>query len=181
MNTGKLNTYFTNTVPIVLSFDFNYNKIFTSLQFQVGVASEIKNEFFYQGLWPEEMKINYYQPGILIGYNLFSYNRINAMPFFCPAIRGYIPSIYEKENKEEYSNYSIGPKLAMVGGINIDYSLSQQTDMVYNKEVKSIWNIRLQIGYGYPTLYRSSELFTGSIVYILIGINTITNISKREI
>ena len=126
------------------------------------------------------MKINYYQTGILIGYKLFSNNKISAVPFISPNLRGYVPTRLEIQKNKDYIGYSIGPRTSYALGLNIDYAISSKTEMVLDKKVNSNWYVRFQAGYCYPTLYKSNELLTGSVLYFLIGITTTSNILKRD-
>ena len=91
-----------------------------------------------------------------------------------------LPSISSSDINSDYEGYSLGPRFSYTLGINFDYQLSEESGIFWDTETKLKWNLRMQLGYCYPTLYVLNNIFSGSVIYVLIGINRTRKVSKRE-
>jgi hypothetical protein len=175
---GNLENYFTSNVPLGLAGELRSNKFIVFLRLYLGVGSNVKKEFIYNGNWKKDLLLNVIIPEVTVGYSLIGISRIRMSPFAGIAFMNIAPPTEEAE--KEGNDVDLGFVFASVFGFNFDILFGKIPQNNFAGYKNGAGFIRLRFGIINPDYERKVNEFSGKMIYVSVGIGGIIRSLYRE-
>jgi hypothetical protein len=182
--TGGLKEHFSNHSPLGVMFDVYYRNFVLFLVDHIGIPSDTKKDFTVgDDTWPEGTAVNMFLPSLEIGYQFTIFNRLFISPFIGISSQYFTACEAEKKKGIDVSSPWTA---AFTMGLNTDIAVFKRKgrtrfSMVSMNE-SAHWTLRIRAGYSdarFESKY--SELFSGGIVFLQIGVGGFSHPIKRDL
>lgn len=162
---GDLKSYFNSHPVLGFAFEGNYKNLFLTLNLDIGIGSS-KNSFEYNGVWKDDLKLNFDMLKAAIGYNVFENESFRIIPFTGMGAMKIQPP--EEVKKEAGNDVSLGFSALYSIGINTDYKFSPRYFPSILGTEQGTYYLRLRAGYNLPTFNSDDNRFNGGILFFQI-------------
>ena len=182
--TKGLKDHFSDHSPLGVMFDIYYKNFVLFIVDHIGIPSDTKNDFSVgNDTWPKGTAVNMFLASLELGYQIDLFDRLFLSPFIGISSQYFTACEAEKDKGVDVSSPWTA---AFTMGLNTDIAIFNRKGRtnfaMISKNESAHWTLRIRTGYSdarFESKY--SNLFSGGIVFIQIGIGGFAHPMKRDL
>ncbi len=178
---GNISQYFSDAGALAIGFDISYKHFIFYPRFTMGIANKIKKSFEHPiGVtWNKDLRVQIFIPELTAGYMLVENNFIRIAPF--AGVCGVLIEPPENEKSRTNSRVKLNSDASLISGVNFDLRVGKMVNpFFFSYNEKSDWTMKFRIAFINNSYSGTNTAFSGSSMYISIGIGGIGRSMIRD-
>lgn len=175
--TEKLNSNYTNNIPLGVAFDICYKNCELYLRDYIGFNQTKKDFNYSSGILKKGSNIMVFLPEASFGYVVHNNNRFKLSPFLGIGSMDISPT--DKDKNPELNEVSLEFTTTYILGINFDIKFGTKHSPKYLPKTNYGF-MRIRYGYSIPRFEKKYNGIDGNMHYVTIGFGGMARGLKRS-